>query len=528
MADAPFDNTGSRNDEPVPPGADILETDGSSSGRHTGKKSAFRNFFKHSPSNHDSATPRSGGVSARAMSSAHNATVFGEEDFEDHMLGSVYKPTDICKACGFPRGSSVCCPVTRRHHGTDEEMTPSKHHHSRSSSGGMNIIAKIRGKLPLTPRRRNGNNEDEAEQHSPETGELPPLTLTANSGPHGEDGAKQTPLFRNNTMSPPQPQFDGEDAEGNEHDNPASLDAYVSNESPAQEAVEETQYYCYTDENGDTYYYTQELREPAHDATQAMQDPLHAEGEGAAATAAAANAADDTRTDLGDLPEGTYVYQYVDENGETVNCLCTPPAGGDSPAADHNDSEAEAEGEAAAADRATTATSAVAHAGSDTANSSETDEPSAHRKKPATSFFTAIQNVFKPRRGSHPDRQHEDTLNMGDSSTSAQTPPSSAGLDGTTNSNLAVRQGCVEAHEYDAAVTTFMELLDAGEKKKFLKERKNLIKELATSEKKERETIMKNRHDGMAAFTRDKLTIAFSIRKDERTIKTGRRKGEPI
>lgn len=537
MTDTPNDNNSTRVDEELErPTTDIIEnnTGGTSSGRQTTKLSALRNFFRVSPSNKDAVTPRSGGVSARAGSADQQTSVSGEDDYDDHMVGSIYKRTDICKFCNFPRGSSVCCPVTRRHHGTDEEMTPSKqqarsHGHNSGanggggSSGGTGIMAKIRSKLPLTPGRRSnkhGSEEEEREDdegHTPQTGELPPpLTLNANANPYGEgtadDGAaKDTPLIRNHTLGPLN-DFEGENADG--ADANANLDAYASGDSALDAAAAtsqtDVQYYCYTDENGDTYYYTQELQESVQDATQAPAHASHVEGE-------APEGADGT----GDLPEGAYVYQYVNENGETVNCICTPQADGESPAAQS--------GEAAEADRATPATSGVAHAGSDTANSSETDDSSANRKKSSSTFFNTIQNIFKPRRGSHADKnQHEDPLSMREAGTPATTPPSGAALDGTANGHAAATPGCVETHEYDDAVVAFMELLDANEKKKFLKERKSLIKELAASEKKERESIAKNRQDGMSAFTRDKLAASFAIRKDERVIKTGQKRSEPL
>jgi hypothetical protein len=534
MADAPFDTTTSRNDELERPTADVLAGGGSSSGRQTTKMSALRNFFKHSPSNKSgAATPRSGGTSARRAAAAagtHHVSVSGEDDFDDHMLGSMYQGTDICKACGFRRGSSVCCPVTRCHHGTDEVMTPGKHRHNRTASGRMNIMAKIREKLPLTPGRRSNHRgcDDGEEAHTPQTGELLSLSLTANAEPDAEcDDAKMkgTPLTHNHTMGPPggSGEFDGEEggdassASAN-YARSATLDAYASGDSPA----EEVQYYCYTDENGDTYYYTQELRESVQDATQAPQQPSCAEDEGDAATSATSAAAA-----AYDLPEGSYVYQYVDENGQTVNCLCTPQAGDESPATDHDGIGGEG-----VADKATPATSATAHAGSDTGNSSEADDEGTSRKKASSSFFAAIQSVFRSRRGSHAhqqqQQQHVDPLNTGASSTSVHTPQSSFGLDSNTNELVATMQGCVETNEYDSDVTAFMELLDPNERKKFLKVRKNLIKELFASEKKERESIMKNRQDGMSAFTRDKLAAAFAIRKDERTIKTGHKRGEPL
>ncbi|KPA86044.1 hypothetical protein ABB37_00316 [Leptomonas pyrrhocoris] len=518
MSDAPFETANSGNDELERPKTDVLETGGGSSSGHQSKKmGAIRNFFKHSPSNADGITPRSEGASARAAGgggSSHHATVSRDDDFEDHMLGSAYKCTDICKACGFPRGSSVCCPVTHLHHGTDEATTSAKRHHGRTFSGGRNLMARIRDKLPLTPGRRSnrhGSNDGGGEErHTPQTEEGQAMSVTAYPGP---DAAEEVPLSLEHTMSPLNPQLDGAGGDAN-------LDAYVSGDSPV-EAVpeEETQYYCYTDENGDTFYYTQELRESMHDAVYALPQRARVEGDGDAgdeaadATGAAVAAAD--------LPPGTCVYQYIDENGETVNCLCTPQAGGDPPAADQQEGDAQG--------GATPTTSAVAHAGSDPGNSSETDDPSASRKKSTHSFFSAVQNVFKPHRGTHAHSQsHEDPLNMADASTPVRTPSGGATLEGTTTDLATAMPGCVEAHEYDADVVAFMELLDDSEKKRFIKERKNLIKDLSASEKKDRDAIMKNRQDGMAAFRRDKLAAAFSIRKDERTIKSGQKRGEPL
>lgn len=509
MAESPYEAADGTNSD-MSDKPKVAAQEGGSSGRTGHKSSAFRNFFKRSSSNQEGATPRSGAVSARAAAadSTHQASVSGEEEFDDHMAGSVYARSDICKFCNFPRGSSVCCPVTRRHHGTDEEMTPGRDH-SRSASGGLNLISRIRRKLPLSPGRRvSPQNGDDGDVNTPQNGDLAPLALTAQPGPYDDaeyavSGAREAPLQRDHTMSPLQPH--GAAAEQN-------LDAYGPADSPA----EEVQYYCYTDENGETVYYTSEAAGAGNDVTQAPHDASHIEGARSSDTAAgAAQEGQPTAS----VPEGTYVYQYVDENGETVNCLCTPQADEGAAAAE--------EGEGAApADRATPATSAVTHAGSDTGNSSEAEEAATSKKKAPKAFFSAIQNVFRPRRDS---RTHEDPQNMGESGGSVPSPSSDANPEsGARGENGGATQSCPEANEHDGKVAAFMELLDSGEKKKFLKERKSLIKDLVSAEKKERETIAKGRQDGMAAFTRDKLSAAFAIRKDERVIKTGQKKSEPL
>ncbi|KPI86906.1 hypothetical protein ABL78_4040 [Leptomonas seymouri] len=512
MSDAPFDTINSGSSELEKPKADILEDSGSSSGRQAKKLSALRNFFKYGSSDNDGITPRSGGASARAKNGAHRTTASGEEDFDDHMLGSIYERTDICKACGFPRGSSVCCTVTRRHHGTDELMTPGRHHHSRSYSGGMNIMAKLRSKLPLSSGSRLGkNSSDDGEEHrAPHSGEVPLDTYAEPDAAVEEkaDIVEGVPPIRNHTMSPQNLQFDGE---SNENAG-ADIGAYPSDSLPVEELQEEeVQYYCYTDENGETYYYTQGLQEPAHGTTQ-----VECDGEEVVAVDADATAVE--------LPEGMYFYQYIDENGETVNCVCTPQTGGDSPSADQREDEGEG-----VLDGTTPATSAVAHASSDTVDSSEAGDSSANRKKPTNSLFSAIQSVFKLRSSSRTHtQQHKDPSKTGAPSMPAQTSPGGAALGETTNDHSTTAQGCTEIHQYDADVAAFTELLSASEKKQFLKERKMLIKELTASEKKERESIMKNRQDGLAAFTRDKLAAAFVLRKDERTISSGQKRAEPL
>ena len=43
-------------------------------------------------------------------------------EFEDHMVGSIYAPREICPKCKAPRNSSVWCSVAKVHHGTDAPM----------------------------------------------------------------------------------------------------------------------------------------------------------------------------------------------------------------------------------------------------------------------------------------------------------------------------------------------------------------------------------------------------------------------
>mmetsp|Transcript_34044 Transcript_34044/g.105130 ORF Transcript_34044/g.105130 Transcript_34044/m.105130 type:complete len:376 (-) Transcript_34044:103-1230(-) len=43
-------------------------------------------------------------------------------EFEDHMLGSIYAPREVCPKCKAPRSSSVYCAVSKLHHGTDAPM----------------------------------------------------------------------------------------------------------------------------------------------------------------------------------------------------------------------------------------------------------------------------------------------------------------------------------------------------------------------------------------------------------------------
>ncbi|KAK7198170.1 hypothetical protein NESM_000773700 [Novymonas esmeraldas] len=495
-------------------------TDAGEATQRRHKPSAFRRLFQKSSSNqntvssHDAAEPGpaghgGGGASSSSPGSAREP----EQEVDDHMLGSTYARGDICKACGFGRGSSVCCPVTHCHHGNDEPLPSGRphHQHSRSSSGSKSIFTKLRSKLPVSS-GRHGNG------HTPVNG--------GGGTPTAEDRLPSALDAEETTAADGHPQeVDATCAgEAGGSVSPESVtEEYEHGAAAASHEGGEVQYYCYTDENGDTYYYTQELQE----SVQQHQSASAANMEAEAAVADDANA--DADADAA-VPPGSYVCEYVDENGQTVHYLYTPEA-------DASATAAPAAGEAALdATAGVSATSAITVTGSDAAAEDGGGATSAlSKRKTPGAFFSAITSAFKSRGGgSGRSRDHhvdpaaadgdggDPASSTGDSSAQLPDPPVTA----TGTSPLTV--DLTETNAHDKAVTAFMEGLDTAERKRFLKERKSLIKDLASWEKKAREAIMRQRHEGVEVFGREKRSGAFVLRKDERVIKTGQKRGEPL
>ncbi|KAG5466717.1 hypothetical protein LSCM1_00891 [Leishmania martiniquensis] len=489
--------------------------DANGSGRCHHKSNALRKFFHKSLSDR-SMTPKTddGSPIARGDSSSSPGSAREPEELEDHMLGSNFDKTELCIACGFPRGSSVCCPVTRRHHGTDEPMASGRHrsNHLRLHPASKGIFAKMRVKFPLSPVRHHHRSRRVGEESGSSTaGELHPLAQgvedTVFNGADGHAlrvgtprmGGAGDPLSRENGI---------ESFDNGFHAHPLSgIDVReagdgVDGASSQDEGA--AQYYCYTDENGYTYWYTQELQDPA------QQEEFAASAEAAQMSEQATNLCCDAQTGHAganfSLPAGSYMCEYVDENGQTVYCIYTPEVDG----AQNSTGEAPLQTGNTNNDRAPS-TSTTSVATPRIASTVSRDATTSFKHRTPAAFFASITGALKSRR-SHRTRGHADPLSLSLREDMDTDPPAPMGT--VTSETLTSPDNDV-MHPYDNEVEEFMELLNESEKKRFLKERKRLIKELAASEKRERDALTKQRHDGMEVLGREERTEILALRNDQ-------------
>jgi uncharacterized Zn finger protein (UPF0148 family) len=102
------------------------------------KSVTLKNVAQHDPHADTSSTPALAvlhrrGISNDALSSCDNSRNLAlpmeirhartaTHELDDHMIGSIYAPNELCPKCGFPRANSVYCPVSKLHHGTEEPM----------------------------------------------------------------------------------------------------------------------------------------------------------------------------------------------------------------------------------------------------------------------------------------------------------------------------------------------------------------------------------------------------------------------
>ncbi|KAI5689207.1 hypothetical protein MNV84_07354 [Leishmania braziliensis] len=424
------------------------------------------------------------------------------------MEGSIYTSTQICMACGFPRGSSVSCPVTQRHHGTDELITSGRPRTNHHRVVPKNIFKRMQVKLPVlvihTPgkliRVRNKHNTQTVREVHP----LAPGEEGATADRTGGRSCEVDPSRAGGVGDPVSPKSRVADRKsGDSAQQHSGIDMGETgdtvNENASQEGGE-VQYYCYTDENGDTYWCTQELpdsMQPSQSDASAEVGDTSAQGCTAYYEALARQYEAD-----GSVPEGSCICEYVDKDGQTVYYLYTPEVN------NTQDNAAATPPQAPDTNDDSTASAlAIAVAESKVVSAKESDPTTSSTRKPPHAFLSAITKAFKPRRSSRTRDRNNDLAAQcgGDVDSDFFTadwyaePPAPLG---TVTSESPITSGPSEVSTYDNDVEEFMELLDDGEKKKFLKERKRLIKELAASEKKERESIMKQRSDGVEALRR--------------------------
>ncbi|KAG5492549.1 hypothetical protein JKF63_01127 [Porcisia hertigi] len=447
------------------------------------------------------------------------------EELEDHMHGSIYARTDICQACGFPRGSSVCCPVSRRHHGTDEVVRSGGHHtHSRCLSSTIkSVLAKEFNKIPVSPCHLNQSAQANFESRAPTAEELPPplASVSEDAPAEGADGYS-TGVKR------PLPwgagDFVGQESDPEDHRNETfsnqhnGIDICKGNDgadgAACQEGDDTTQYYCYTDENGCTYYYAQVQEDPKQQQSSAANaEAAHTSPDGAELSQKE-NHGEEVGTD-GAVPPGSYVCECVDENGQTVYYMYTPDVdGADDSAATALLQTGDTKGSVE------TPASTIAVARSEVTSEDAGDTTGASKRKMPGKYFAAILNSFKfhrknRRRGKHVDPAADDCEVAQPASCTADRAVEPSTAMSAVFSDTLITRIPSGVKEYDKEVKDFMELLDEAEKKGFMKKRKRLIKELVLSERKEREAIMKQRHDGLEALERERRAGAVASQSDE-------------
>ncbi|KAG5467250.1 hypothetical protein CUR178_00891 [Leishmania enriettii] len=496
---------------------------GSDRSRH--KPNAVRKFFSKNVSIRSLTSKVDDASSvARCESSNSPRSAREPEELEDHMEGSNYDKTEICIACGFPRGSTVCCPVTRRHHGTDELMTSDRHNsnHLRVPSATKSIFATLRKQFPVSPARRHHQSRQAGgESGSSTVRELHPLAPgvedTASDGADRHSRGVSTPRMGGAGDSLGRGNGIGDFRNGTYAHQLSEIDAHEAGDKVEEAASQEEvglQYYCYTDENGDTYWCTQELQDSAQ-----QQD--FATNAAAALTSAQATSVyyEPQAGQVGEefsVPPGSYVCTYVDENGQTVYCICTPEVEGT------QDNTAEQPSQAADTNNGrTTSTSATAASRPRVVSVKARDVTTSPKHKAPAAIFASLTEAFRSRR-SHRSRGHVDpaSISLGDDMNTDPPAPM-----GTVTSETSTTVGNDAENPYDNEVEEFMELLDENEKKSFLKERKRLIRELTACEKKERDALTKQRHDGVEVLGREERAEILVLRNDQRIFKTAQKRG---
>ncbi|CAG9582488.1 hypothetical protein LMJF_35_1360 [Leishmania major strain Friedlin] len=442
------------------------------------------------------------------------------------MQNSIYVGTDTCMDCGFTRGSSVCCPVTRRHHGTDELITSGRHRtsHSRFSSASKGIFAKVWSKHPMPHARQPAHftrvNDGGIIPTSEALHPLAPGVEDATAEGTNEDsraadtsrvgGADDIVSLKNGIED----RENGDSA--HQHNGIDAREDSAGVDEAVGQGGGEMQYYCYTDEKGDMYWYVQELQDSMQQQ-QPAADAETAHTSSQATTYYYESQAGQYWID-GSVPEGSYVCEYVDENGQTVYYLYTPEMDGaqDNTASTPQQTQDTNSG-------GTTSTSAIAATGSHVASEEAGNAAAPSKRKTPGAFFAAIKGVFKPHRSRHTLYVNDDlAAHYGEDAnpsffvTGSDTEPPAPLGTVISETLMTPRNSEVSLSENDRG--ELLDILDAAERKRLRNERKRFIKELTASEKKEREIIMKERRDGMATLGREKRAEAFVLRNFESVI----------
>lgn len=405
-----------------------------------------------------------------AMETPASPCTTGAEIKEEKVLNSSLEESSEKERSGQATVDFIAEPTT----------TPNRSDAPKTKKNGF--LSHIKSKISVSPRRGTEHPSNAAATTTP--GEADPTDGGANAA-----AAPQT----------------------------SPIAAAAAVESPAAEAVEDAveveesmQYYCYTDENGDTFYYTTngDDGEEAGGAT----------GGAPEVPTALPMAEDPTNNLAADATGESYVFEYVDEDGNTVQYVCAPEDV-EATEVDCNGNSDDAVGEEEGATAAV-----VSHIISSSSSGDSSDSLTTGKKKgAAVGFFDAISTAFKSRRAVNSSAEvatrHADPLGYTESQASGDEEEETTG---------ASSMPCTELLEADAAVEAFKQLLDSTELKRFLKERRNLIKELLIDERRSRESLVKQRRVFLQTILHDRSTGAFELRKDERKIKTGIKNSEPL
>lgn len=394
------------------------------------------------------------------------------DEFEDHMIGSTFAGTDVCMGCGFPRSSSVWCSVTQRHHGTDELSTTHK-----NTQMGSNFF------LRLFRAKKSG-------ERTPNRLETPaancPSSLKQSLLPAAEEGVNLTPVECDLPLSR------ASTATGESVDRSAEPGRNGGEPPPLQ-------YYCYTDENGDVFYYATETLDtvPQPSTTVSYVDPNHLSANLPVNNGEATALANTTGIMASDenLAEGTvnYIYEYVDEHGNTQHCMAEVPI--------NATSGAEPRATTPILDNAAnSASTSGAAAATDSANSQGD-------RKSKKSWSSILSVVFKSKRDI--TRTLPELENAG-----------------STANNCADADS--KGHDDDAAVRLHMESLeDPTVRKKFEKEYNKLTKTFLQEEEKMRRRVHKERKESIADLSRERRAAEYVLISDAQKLRKAQKAGEP-
>ncbi|CBZ30686.1 hypothetical protein, unknown function [Leishmania mexicana MHOM/GT/2001/U1103] len=445
------------------------------------------------------------------------------------MQNSIYNGTDTCMDCGFTRGSSVYCPSTHRHHGTDEFIMSGRQRtsHSRSSSASKGIFTKVWGKHTMPHAWQPAHFTRVKDRGITATAEaLHPLAPGAEDataeGANGDSREADTSRIGGggdvvSSESGIEDRESGDSA--HQHNGIDGREDSAGVDEAVGQGGGEVQYYCYTDEKGDTYWYVQELQDSM------QQDQPAADAEAAHTSSQAAAYYSESQTGQywidGSVPEGSYVCEYVDKNGQTMYYLYTPEVDGsqDNTAATPQETQ-----DTNTSD--TTSTSAIAGTRSHAASEKAGNAAAPSKRKTPGRFFAAIKGVFKPHRSRHTRYINDDLVAHDGEDPSPSFFVTDSDVEPLAPLGTVMSETLTTPRNSDLSLSDndgeeFLDILDASERKRFMNERKRLIKELAAREKKERAIIMKERRDDMAMLGREKRSDAFVLRNFERVIAKG-------
>ncbi|GET92639.1 hypothetical protein, unknown function [Leishmania tarentolae] len=498
------------------------------SGQRHNKVHAFRKLFQKSLFNR-SMTSRGGATSSLLASGSGNSLGAAQDPvvLDDHMQNSIYFGTDTCMDCGFTRGSSVFCPVTHRHHGTNELTVSDSNQtsHSPFSSASKRSATKEWGGLPTPHARRavdsqrgsNGDIAPTAAALHPAVQSVEDATATGTGTNGGSYEADTSPIGEagdnENLESGTRGQENGDcvhqHSKINAHEDNASVEA------ANQEGGGMQYYYYYTDENGSTYWYVQEPQ----DSMQQQQPAADAEAVNASSQATTYCYESQTGQywiDTSTLA-GSYMCEYVDENGHTGYYLYTPEVDGaqdSTTATPQQMQDTNSDG--------TTSTRAIVATGPDAISQESGNAAPLPKRKTPGALFAAIKGVLRPHRSPHAPGANENrvahdldpdpSLFVTDSDIEPLAPLRTAlseTLTSPCNSEVSLSDN--EAEE-------LIKELDAAGRKQSISELKRHVKELAVTEKKERVIIMKERRNDIATLEREKRAEALVLRNSESSI----------